>query len=184
MLFLCACVILWSFLEASFWWVAPDISISIAYAHFPRYWKRFIVLALAGAFLGSLATYMWAMQAPDAWLQYVSGMRFHSAKNIQYVNDTLPTDFFSIVKGAWGGIPYKLFFGIAPIKDIAFADIIGLGLVSRSVRFLFVLGVTCVIRFYSRPWSNAHPTQFSLLLLSIWAVAITLFDVVINKILV
>lgn len=44
MLLLCFGIVLWSFLEASFWWVAPDISISIAYIYFPKYWKRFLIL--------------------------------------------------------------------------------------------------------------------------------------------
>lgn len=184
MLFLSACIILWSFLEASFWWVAPDISISIAYVHFPHYWKRFIALALLGALIGSLVTYIWALEAPASWLQYVGGMRFHSPKNIQHVQATLGSDVWTIVKGAWGGIPYKLFFGVAPMRGIAFSQLILLGLLSRSIRFLFVLGVTWLIRFFAKPWSILHPTKLSVILLLIWGSMIVFFDIVINQLIV
>lgn len=175
-------VVLWSFLEASFWWVAPDIAISIAYLHFPTYWKRFLLLALLGAFLGSLLTYMWAYHAPASWLHYVTGMPFHSEKNIQYVKATLNSDYLSIVKGAWGGVPYKLFFGLAPLQHIAFTTLITIGLLSRSIRFVFVLGVTWLIRYYLKPWSVLHPAKLSLILLFIWATMIALFDMAINQV--
>lgn len=186
MLLLCFGIVVWSFLEASFWWVAPDISISIAYVHFPKHWRRFVLLALCGAFLGSLTTYLWANLAQDAWLQYVTGMRFHSQANINYVNTSIQQSSyaFSVIKGAWGGIPYKLFIGFAAIYGIAFTKIASFGLISRGIRFLFVLAVTVLIRYFSRPWSNKHPTQLSVILLCIWATMIAVFDVLVNRVFV
>lgn len=178
----CTIIFLWSALEASFWWIAPDISISIAYIYFPQYWKRFVVIALAGALIGSVITYFWAANSADSWLAYVIGLHFHSLQNVQYVDHSMVTaDLFSVIKGAWGGIPYKLFIGIAAIHDIPFTKIASFGLISRSIRFLFVLSVTVLIRHFSKPWSEQHRAQFAVVLLLIWAIAIAAFDLVVNK---
>lgn len=183
MLYLCICgaIVLWTFLEASLWWVAPDISISIAYIYFPLYWKRFLFLALLGAFIGSLVTYTWAYLASDYWFHYVSAMRFHTQANIQHVQQSLTCDSPAIIKAAWTGIPYKLFFGLAAMKGLSFAKIAPMGLLSRAIRFVFVLMVTCLIRHYTKPWGERHRLELSLLLLLIWFAMITLFDVYINK---
>lgn len=174
-------IFIWTALEASFWWVAPDISMAIAYLYFPKYWKRFVLIGVFGAFAGCLITYVWASYFPDAWLSYVSGMRFHSEKNIAYVQKSLLTDPLSIIKGAWGGIPFKLFFGEAAILSKSFISLAPIGILSRLLRFLFVLWVTKLIRYFSSPWSHKHPTQLSMILLLIWMTMILLFDIFINQ---
>lgn len=184
MIFFIALIFIWSFLEASFWWVAPDISIGIAYVYFPQFWKRFLWVALAGAFVGSLVTYYWASHWPDQWTHYVTGMRFHSEKNLQYVQIALPANGIGMIKAAFSGIPYKLYFGVAPQKNLPFNQIIVFGIVARMVRFLVTLAVTALIRFLSKPWSIRHPTQLTCVLLGIWIFMIFLVDQVINQILI
>jgi membrane protein YqaA with SNARE-associated domain len=177
-------VLIWCFIEASFWWVAPDISICIAYVNRPQAWKKFLVVGLVGSFLGSAVTYLWASSSPEGWLHYVAGMPFHSAKNIAHVRDTLQSDPWLVIKGAWGGIPYKLFFGFAATQGQPFALIALVGLVSRALRFLFSLFVTKMIRKVSAPWSHRHPRQLSAVLMLIWIIMIVVFDVYINRLVV
>lgn len=182
MLMLSVSIVLWSMLEASVWWVAPDISISIAYVYFPHHWRRFVLLALIGACLGTILTYFWAQYAANDWLAYVTKMRFHSLQNVNYVQHSLAeSNNSSIIKGAWGGIPYKLFIGLAAIQGISLTKITSLGLISRVLRFMFVLGVTMLIRNCCQPWSSKNKFTFAVILLCIWASMILLFDIWINK---
>lgn len=179
--FLCLLILVWTFLEASLWWVAPDVSIGIAYVYFPRYWKRFLLLGFLGALAGTITTYLWAAYAPQGWFTYVNSMPFHSQKNITFVNNTLAGDSLSIIKGAWGGIPYKLFIGVGATQGIAFMKLALQGLISRAIRFSFVLAVTAAIRYFTKPWSERHPAQLTCVLLTIWGIMLYIFDAWINK---
>jgi membrane protein YqaA with SNARE-associated domain len=172
-------IISWTFLEASFWWVAPDIAIGIAYVYEPRYWLRYLLYGLFGACLGSIVTYLWASYLPDVWLQHVSKLPLHTAANISYVRSSLANPL-AVIPGAWTGIPYKLYIGLAPEGFIPFWLLLLLGLISRLLRFSFTLFVTHLIRNFLKPWSLIYPARLSGILLSIWAAMILLFDLIIN----
>jgi len=173
-------ILAWAFLEASFWWMAPDISICIAYVQSPAHWRKFMIVALVGAFLGSAVTYAWAHSDPTGWEHAVSGMRFHSQQNIDRAAQSLDDPGWAIVKGAWQGIPYKLFFGAAGEQGRAFWPLAAWGLASRALRFSFSLAVTVGLRSVARPFSTRRPWAFSAVLMGIWIAMIVLFDVVIN----
>ncbi|WP_131782477.1 hypothetical protein [Legionella gresilensis] len=176
------CILCWTFLEATFWWVAPDISIGIAFIYFPQYWRRFISIGILGSLLGTLTTFFWAKELPTDWLAYVKTMPFHTLHNINFVNKTI-NDPLTIIIGAWSGIPYKLFVGIGAIGGIALTKFIIVGLLSRFIRFSFVLGVTSVIRYYTKSFSAQYPARMALILMLIWITAIALFDIGINRLL-
>lgn len=177
---LSAVVVAWTFLEASLWWMAPDISICIAWVHAPRHWRRFLALALGGALIGSAFTYAWAHRDAAAWEQSVMTMRFHSLQNLQRATAGLASPGWSIVKGAWQGIPYKLYFGAAGAQGAPFWPLALWGLLSRALRFSFSLAVTVGLRAAGRPWTTRRPWAFSAVLMGIWFAMIALFDVVIN----
>lgn len=175
-------ILVWTFLEATYWWVAPDISISIAFIYFPQYWRRFLTIGMLGSLLGTLTTFFWAKGFPTDWLAYVKTMPFHTVHNLEFVHKTIHNPLM-IVIGAWSGIPYKLFVGMGALESVAFTQLILLGLLSRLIRFSFVLGVTSAIRFYNRSFSDHYPARMALILMIIWITAIALFDLGVNRLL-
>lgn len=178
-LFFSLFVLSWTFLEASFWWVAPDIAISIAYVHQPTYWRRYLLYGFIGACLGGIVTYEWASFSPVTWHQYISTLPMHTPANIDYVRSNLDTPLM-VIPGAWSGIPYKLFMGLAVEGNYSFWLVLALGLTSRMIRFSFTLFVTHWIRHFLKPWSVLHPTKLSVVLMLIWIVMILLVDLIIN----
>lgn len=175
-------VFAWALSEATVYWIAPDIAIAIAHAFQPKHWKYYLGLSLLASVMGGFITYSWAVWDYQHWLNYVAGMPFHSPKNFAYVKTVINSDSLAIIKAAWGGIPFKLFFGEAAAQDYSLVKILLLGLLSRAIRFSFTLWVCSWIRRWTSPWSLNKPFQYSFLLLGIWASMIALFDMVINKI--
>lgn len=171
----------WSFLEASLWWVAPDVAISIGYLHRPARRNLFFTLALLGAMAGGGVSYYWALHYPEHWKAYVLGMPFHTASHYQGIQAHLrERGLWALVVGAWTGMPYKLFCGAAALQSLPVVPVLAVGVISRAIRFGLVLLATMGARRGSRSVA-AHPTRTSFVFLALWAGLIFFFDIVINR---
>lgn len=77
----------WSFLEASFWFIAPDFLLVIFGVFFPKEWKRSTALALLNSLIGGIFYFVLVNWAPDLFGSVLKDTPFVTERMLQFVSD-------------------------------------------------------------------------------------------------
>jgi membrane protein YqaA with SNARE-associated domain len=147
----------WGFAEASFFFVVPDVIISLVTMFSPRQGLKQVGAALVGATVGGMLLFSLAHHDPDAahgLLRHVPWLRAGMIEDAR-------RDFHE--EGAWGmmrgpakGLPYKVYAVLAPahISWLAFLLVTPLDRVSR---FFGTWMTFSAVRWFLRRRIDAHP---------------------------
>jgi membrane protein YqaA with SNARE-associated domain len=151
----------WGFAEGTFFFVVPDVAISLAAMLEPRRVWRHILAAIAGSVVAGMVLFSWSARDPEGAHKAVAQVPFVTARMFVHVQ----TDFrvhgmTAIFLGPMSGLPYKLYAVEAP--DFVGRNAFLLSTVpARAVRFLIVwggFGVAGIFLRKSRKWTASQLT--------------------------
>jgi membrane protein YqaA with SNARE-associated domain len=150
-----ALAFLWGLAEATFFFVVPDVIISLAAMLRPRRAWYHLVASLAGALTGGFGMFLWgAHHAQDA-LQAVGRVPFVRQSMIEHVEASYQRQgMVALLFGPLSGIPYKIYAVEAP-RFQTLAGFLWGSIPARGERFVLVLlifaGLGAVLRRIGRP---------------------------------
>ncbi len=137
---------LWGFAEATFFFIIPDVIITLFALHGFRSGLDASLLALAGALLGGSGMYWWAVFRKDKAYHFVLGVPAIGEKMMQQVQIGLKKDgLFAMVLGPLRGIPYKSYAILAPRAGIGFIPFLLASIPARFIRFILTALLAWVI---------------------------------------
>jgi len=159
---------LWGFAEATFFFVIPDVFLSlIAVLQWPRTWKH-VLSAVAGAVLGG--AFLFHLAAADQQKARAAVIRvpFIREHMLAKVDDGLRNEgWYALFWGSIEGIPYKLYaveaprftletrflLATPPARAVRFFLVWScFGLVSGWLRTRFALRISHLLPIYSLVW--------------------------------
>jgi membrane protein YqaA with SNARE-associated domain len=106
---------LWGFAEGTFFFVVPDVAISLAALLAPRRAWRHALAAIAGAVIAGALLYTWSTHNPPAAANAVAHVPFVTAKMFTHVHTGYKTrGATAVLLGPLSGVPYKIYAVEAP----------------------------------------------------------------------
>ncbi|MEO7387336.1 MAG: hypothetical protein ABIX37_10405 [Gammaproteobacteria bacterium] len=149
-----AASVVWGFAEGTLFFVVPDVLISLAAV---TSWRRALWQA-GGAIIGAVAAvaagalmFSWAVRAPSGARQAVGQVPFVREQMFAVAAAGLDrAPFAALLRGSFGGIPYKVFAVEAPGR-VAWSRFLFASVPARALRFLVVgTGVALVATLVRR----------------------------------
>lgn len=129
---------LWGFAEGTFFFVVPDVAISLVALVRPRHAWRHIAAAIAGSLLAGIILFAWSSQSPQSAGRAVARVPLVSPGMFMEVDHGFRRHGQSAVMlGPLYGIPYKIYAVEAPAFMSAGAFLL-VTIPARGVRFLVV----------------------------------------------
>lgn len=130
---------LWGFAEATLFFIVPDVGLSVAGRN---QLKRGLVAcgyALAGAVLGGVVTYVWAVNDAPRLLALMERLPAISPSMVDGVRAALDSQgALAIFNGPLQGVPYKLYAAQAPGAGVGIAAFVLVSIPARLLRFVLI----------------------------------------------
>lgn len=127
---------LWGLAEATFFFIIPDVIITLLAIHGFRAGLDASLIALAGALLGGSVMYFWSVNRDEQAYRFVLGVPAIGEKMMQNVRASLEQrGLVAMVLGPIRGIPYKAYAVIAPKVGIGFISFLLASIPARFIRF-------------------------------------------------
>ena len=127
---------LWSFLEATVFFVAADFYLSIVGQH---NLKRGLIAALyacLGALIGGTLMYYWATTDPQSAISYQESILSQSQAQTERISQAIEAHgMWSYAYGNIAGLPYSMYAVLAPVTGIGFLQFFFIGALIRLLRF-------------------------------------------------
>lgn len=138
---------LWGFAEATFFFIVPDVWLSLIALDRKKEAFINVVYATIGALLGGVVLYVSAHYFLSEILYFLNCIPAVSDPMIYDVKEAIAEKGFliSLFSGMVSGIPYKIFATWAPSQSVDLLLFLIASVLARSVRFLAVIGMTCII---------------------------------------
>lgn len=128
----------WGLAEGTFFFIVPDVLISLVALVRPRSGWRHILAAIAGGLLGGMILFGWSLHSPKSARQAVARVPLVSAEMFKHVDESFRVHGLGAVfLGPLSGTPYKIYAVEAPrfIGETAFVSVT---VPARGERFLLV----------------------------------------------
>ncbi len=166
---------LWGLAEGTFFFVVPDVAISLVALLKPGRAWRHILAAIAGSVIGGMLLFNWSSSDPRSAHEAVARVPFITERMFAKVHEGYRMHGLgAVLLGPLSGIPYKIYAVEAP-EFLGRAAFQWGTVPARGERFLFVWAVfggagSLLRRFRGRPAS-----QLALLHGCFWAVFYAIF---------
>ena len=136
----------WGMAEASVFFIVPDVWLSyIALSH-TRHALIAAAYAVAGALIGGLGMYAYAQIHPIGAIDFLDAIPGISEPLLAHAGQLFKQDEFSgMLRGAFTGIPYKIFCADAGVAGVSIAYFLLASAAARFLRFAAVVGVTALL---------------------------------------
>lgn len=160
-------VAFWGFAEATLFFVVPDVLITRMALDGMRRGLMAGAWALAGSFIGGIATYFWASHDADTihrifdWLPAIGPMLMNRVATELSSSDAV----LAILRAPFVGVPYKLYAAAAPAAGLGLAAFLLISLPARAVRFGVLAFVAATI---GHRWRWSRPALLTLWV-ALWA---------------
>jgi len=169
-----ALAFVWGLAEATFFFVVPDVIISLAAMLRPRRAWRHLVASLAGAIIGGLCMFLWGAHDAKHAVETVGRVPFVTHAMIQHVEDSYQHQgVVALLLGPLSGTPYKIYAVEAP-RFQSLAGFLWASIPARGERFVLVLlgfaGLGVLLRKIGRP-----EARFAIWHATIWIVFYALY---------
>jgi membrane protein YqaA with SNARE-associated domain len=133
-----ALAFVWGLAEATFFFVVPDVGISLAAALAPRRAWRHVLAAIAGSVLGGALMFNWAASDVDGTRAAVMHVPFVRARMFLRVDASYAKHGMGAVYlGPLGGFPYKIYAVEAP-QFVGRTEFLAGTVPARGYRFVLV----------------------------------------------
>lgn len=127
---------LWGLFEATFFFLIPDMVITLIAIHGFKEGLDASLLALAGALIGGSMMYFFAIDRSEKARQFVRRVPAVSDKMLDDVEESLVAKgLIAMIIGPIRGIPYKAFAIFAPKYGIRFFPFFLASIPARFIRF-------------------------------------------------
>ena len=137
----------WGFAEATLFFIVVDVLISYVTVYFGlRRGVEAVFFATLGAVAGGAAMYHWGSDDPAGVVAALDEVPAVGAAMIDAVRRDVGGDWQQALFGAaFGGVPYKIYAGLAPSAGIALPIFLAVSVPARAARFLALWLVTAVL---------------------------------------
>lgn len=130
----------WGLAEATFFFIIPDMIITLIALHGFRHGLDASLLALAGALVGGSVMYIWGASTYNNAYRFVRRVPAIQAKMIDNVQTSLQEKgLIAMVLGPIRGIPYKIYAIMAPRTGIRFITFFLASIPARFIRFFLTM---------------------------------------------
>ncbi|MBA3518966.1 MAG: hypothetical protein H0T75_15320 [Rhizobiales bacterium] len=170
-----AAAFLWGVAEASFFFLVPDILLSlVVQKRGVRPASDAACFAVAGACLGGLIVWHIGRGDPAGARAFLDGIPAISSAMIAQAGESLRDNFAAaLFAGAFSGVPYKVFAAVAPSAGIGWPEFLLVSAPARACRFLVVIMIVAAADGIAARWLGAR--ERARLLLAGWAAFYVIF---------
>ena len=159
---------LWGFMEGSFFFIVPDLILTITALFHLRSAMRQMGFAILGALVAGSILFSWASQNPQSAKAAVLKVPFVRVSMVEDVGvDFDQYGATAMLRGPASGIPYKLYAVEAP-KYVSFPIFLMMTVPARLERLLISLTLFGVAGWLFRKQIAAHPRRALSLHLLYW----------------
>ena len=166
---------LWGFAEATLFFIIPDLVLSWASLAGVRPGIKILGAILAGAIVGGICMYTWALWRPDSARSAVAAVPFVRTKMFEKVQEDYRAHGVSGIFYTLGtGIPYKVYAVLAP----PLTSPVTFGLISLPARFeRLALSwlIPTMLGVFLRRWVRNHRCLTAVLWLGFWVVTYAIY---------
>jgi hypothetical protein len=137
-------VCIWSFFEASFWFVAPDFLIAIFSFLVPKYYRKYIYYALIFSLLGGIFYYVLNLFYFELMGEVLGQTFFVSTKNLELVSGLFAQ--YGVLGAFFQSftlIPFKIWTHLVVGNGFNPSIYFLIVIVSRAIRF-FIIGLVAI----------------------------------------
>lgn len=158
----------WGLAEGTFFFVVPDVVISLAALVRPRRAWRHVLAAIAGAVLGGALLFNWAAQNPSSAQEAVARVPFVTSQMFTHVHESYRVHGMGAVfRGPLTGTPYKIYAVQAPEFQGRTAFLLAT-IPARGERFLVVWAAFGVAGAALRRYFGRTASQLALRHAAFW----------------
>jgi membrane protein YqaA with SNARE-associated domain len=151
----------WGFAEAMFFFVVPDVLLSlVSIFSLKRVWRH-IAAAIAGAVAGGALMFFWAKTNPDSAVAAVKKVPFVTNQMFAHVETGFGENgMVAIYLGPMTGTPYKIYAVEAP-KFVSFTSFLLATIPARGWRFILVSLFAAACASVLRKYGNKNLRQLT-----------------------
>jgi membrane protein YqaA with SNARE-associated domain len=165
----------WGFAEATFFFLIPDLFLSLAAILGGRRTWKHVLAAIAGAMLGGTLLFQWSLANPDGARAAVSRVPFIRENMFNKVDEGFRKQgLLAVVIGSVTGIPYKLYAVEAPRFTTKSFFLLATP-VARGVRFLAVWFLFTEIAKWLRRSLNWRTSSLVRICAIVWIASYALY---------
>jgi hypothetical protein len=163
-----ALAFLWGLAEGSFFFVVPDVAISLVAMLEPRRTWRHIFAAIAGSVVAGMFLFSWSSRQPGSAREAVAKVPLVTERMISQVHASYRTrGLGAMFLGPLSGIPYKIYAVEAP-EFLGEGAFLWLTVPVRAERFLIVWAGFGIARFLLQRSRRWMASQLTILHSSFW----------------
>jgi hypothetical protein len=128
-------LILWSFFEASFWFIAPDFLLGIFGIVKPKEKNRFFVLAFIASFFGGITYYIFNIISFDTMSMILRETPFVTERMMSFIRDVYATyGLPGVLFQSFSFMSFKIWTHLAVESNLNPFGYFSLVMISRSLR--------------------------------------------------
>jgi membrane protein YqaA with SNARE-associated domain len=158
----------WGFAEGSFFFVVPDVLLTLVALFSARDGFLACAATLAGELIAGALLYALAARHPAALRRFVDRVPFVRPFMWPHVRDDFEKlGWLAIRKGPMRGIPYKLYAVEAP-RHLSASVFLLASIPGRLERFLLLTAVASLPGWAFHNWIHRHPAIAIAIHLSLW----------------
>ncbi|MGA9769550.1 MAG: hypothetical protein WBV94_10950 [Blastocatellia bacterium] len=161
----------WAVAEASFFFIVPDVLLTLIACRAFRPALKATLAALAGALIGGACVYMFGLRSPDdarALLDYVPAINPNLIARVARQIDE--HGLISVMTGPLKGIPYKIYAVEWGAQGRSLAAFLLISIPARYTRFILAAVVARLLARLIEPVTKRRASVELLILASIWIV--------------
>lgn len=161
----------WGVLEATVFFVIPDVFLGFAVLFFPLLGFIFCFVSIAGALVGGTIMYFLGQNDPQMVLDLLTRIPGISEKMVVYVNADFSTHGLKAMFIApWQGIPYKIYAVQAGIHEIPFLVFLLASIPARLERFILAILIAFGFGKFFQNNIAKHPGRWIRFYIVLWVV--------------
>ena len=159
--------IAWGLIEASVFFIVPDILLTYLAIKNPRRATKACLWALVGALVGGTAMFYWGnydLKGAERFLTEIPAIDKQLLQKVeeQIENDGVKATFY----GPTAGRPYKIYAVYAGAKDISFPSFLLVSIPARLLRFILLTWITWWVA--SKLLTKLQTRQKAFVLTAVW----------------
>ena len=170
-----AAAFLWGLAEATFFFLVPDILLSVLVQR--RGLRSALdgtVFAVGGACLGGLVMWQVGQLDPAGVRAFLEGIPAISSEMIAEAGASLRANFAAAMfAAAFSGVPYKVLTAQAAGAGVGWPELVLVSIPARACRFLLVIALVALVDRVAAIWAGAQAR--TALLLAGWAAFYAMF---------
>jgi membrane protein YqaA with SNARE-associated domain len=166
----------WGLAEAIFFFIVPDVLLTLIATRSLRSAMKATIAALAGALVGGVLVVVFAHASPDAaraYLLHIPGINAHLLERVAGQVDE--RGLLAVLIGPLKGIPYKIYAVEWGTRGGALFSFLLISIPARWLRFALAAVVTRVIVRLIEPLTHHRASIEWLLLAVIWTAFYTFY---------